>query len=1138
MIGCDGMAVHSINAIDILQQYEERFRSELESNSIKILREIKLSKEEVDEIAKNISTLFKRDKNLLKCSFPITVSLFLVWFTVYEYDGKMWPNIFRKLQIPHSINNMSFLGDIFLEVLDKCGLIKVEEGEGKKYLSPILMHGYISNYYAYNLFNYLNRIYSIVLEGDTSEEAIDDIWDDIFNKDMELTKILDTIKNLEEKKKDIENGLEYYRNLDEEIKKISHEDVNDLETEVLKIENELKENREKIEMNERKLQINLRVSSRIIKISSRLSKISNRLGNDCGEDIKDVSNLIYEIERIIQDKNIQLKNRIEFLLKETKGLENKLAVNRERLVTINTKIASLGKGNLEDGWEEIKEYHELKEELENVELQIRRYKIYQEVAEGEKNTTLNQVLTTSLNHLRMSSPYLFKEFITSTIQMMGAYFTEGRIDRSHPLHEVFLEWVNREPEIPDYNQPQNYTQQKDNREQVERRRLALQTMRKPYIKLDTYNFILKIVIPEQRFNFNQNTWINPSYTLVDKNGNLFNVDIDYVYNNQTLYINEEEILLESTSYDYLYFQWYNLKEAHDISLSEVMVFDETGTLLNKNKVKNGHYYIVCSDSYILEQDVIISEWNLSLEGYKVYDVFLNETKAVLHNKDEDKQYQIFATDYDGCYLVNYNPIDGIYVGNLPVVTGFLPELYINNISIDPALAKLMIFTDDHLTYQTELSSLINREPSFSKINVYKLLKFKQLTPQKFRIELSYEDRELLKEEFYYLPKIKFKYTNEGLSVTIKSDMRFSSTNYKKKGLEYILPLKDKEGELFSVYYDEYGWVKIWVEVPSVDVKVVHKNGEVFSEDNILYGSRKELLKDLYIQWESNSRRTKSILLFDNNHYLETRIFLKNGIARTSLDPYFDVFRGKDEGKLYYKIEDEHINLPEEAVLELYDKWQVSNIKVYQKEEIDEYIIGIDYDENFSLKDTKYLQILNDGRSIFKKTIRDQIYVYIKKKDLTSNQIKINFLYEDEYEDILLGKVKETIIAGTADVTLKSKIDELEKIIKHGILITGFEYLNDDYTFSHPIYLEKIEKVEAKNFEGEEMYKSCIYSSGIPQNVYFYIDTEKKVLPFLIDDDGDGAQYDPNSGRVFWELSDDKGVVGPLENIKYVIKEGR
>ena len=46
-------------------------------------------------------------------------------------------------------------------------------------------------------------------------------------------------------------------------------------------------------------------------------------------------------------------------------------------------------------------------------------------------------------------------------------------------------------------------------------------------------------------------------------------------------------------------------------------------------------------------------------------------------------------------------------------------------------------------------------------------------------------------------------------------------------------------------------------------------------------------------------------------------------------------------------------------------------------------------------------------------------------------------------------------------------------------------------------------MEAKNFEGEEMYKS-LYSSGIPQNVYFYIDTEKKVLPFLIDDDFDGA----------------------------------
>ena len=71
------------------------------------------------------------------------------------------------------------------------------------------------------------------------------------------------------------------------------------------------------------------------------------------------------------------------------------------------------------------------------------------------------------------------------------------------------------------------------------------------------------------------------------------------------------------------------------------------------------------------------------------------------------------------------------------------------------------------------------------MNVYHKLHEVQktnITPQKFRVELSYEDRELLKEEFYYLPKIKIQIYLMNYGVTIKSDMRFSSTNYKKKGL--------------------------------------------------------------------------------------------------------------------------------------------------------------------------------------------------------------------------------------------------------------------------------------------------------------------------------------------------------------------
>ena len=77
----------------------------------------------------------------------------------------------------------------YLKVLNDNELMQIKEGTGKKYLSPILMHTYISNHYAYDLFDYLNKIYDVVLEEDTSEEAIDNIWDDIFSEDIDFRKI-------------------------------------------------------------------------------------------------------------------------------------------------------------------------------------------------------------------------------------------------------------------------------------------------------------------------------------------------------------------------------------------------------------------------------------------------------------------------------------------------------------------------------------------------------------------------------------------------------------------------------------------------------------------------------------------------------------------------------------------------------------------------------------------------------------------------------------------------------------------------------------------------------------------------------------------------------------------------------------
>lgn len=183
------MAENYIDSMDTLLKYENKFRKEIEDNQIKILRQIKISKKELGNMAKNISTVYKYNKKSLGYSFPITLSVFIVWNTAYEYSGDMWSSVSKKLGI--SIGNMDkkLLGDIFLNTLVKHDLFQMKEGEGKKYLSPILMHTYISDHYSYDLFDYLNKIYDVVLEGDTSQEAIDNIWDDFFAGDIEFKDI-------------------------------------------------------------------------------------------------------------------------------------------------------------------------------------------------------------------------------------------------------------------------------------------------------------------------------------------------------------------------------------------------------------------------------------------------------------------------------------------------------------------------------------------------------------------------------------------------------------------------------------------------------------------------------------------------------------------------------------------------------------------------------------------------------------------------------------------------------------------------------------------------------------------------------------------------------------------------------------
>ena len=77
---------------------------------------------------------------------------------------------------------------------------------GKRYMSPILMHGYISDYYAPRFLNYLNAIYTSYLQYNVEDQALEGMWSDLFDLNEEHLQIQDQIDKLMQEEQLLHKG--------------------------------------------------------------------------------------------------------------------------------------------------------------------------------------------------------------------------------------------------------------------------------------------------------------------------------------------------------------------------------------------------------------------------------------------------------------------------------------------------------------------------------------------------------------------------------------------------------------------------------------------------------------------------------------------------------------------------------------------------------------------------------------------------------------------------------------------------------------------------------------------------------------------------------------------------------------------
>lgn len=104
------------------------------------------------------------------CSDPI-VCVAMVQIGIRYYDGGYWPHFKKIIDSPSwNINRQAVMGKVCLETLKQYNKYVLEENDR---INTILLHGFVSNKYAYKLMDFLYAYYRIDLERDLSRNDRD-----------------------------------------------------------------------------------------------------------------------------------------------------------------------------------------------------------------------------------------------------------------------------------------------------------------------------------------------------------------------------------------------------------------------------------------------------------------------------------------------------------------------------------------------------------------------------------------------------------------------------------------------------------------------------------------------------------------------------------------------------------------------------------------------------------------------------------------------------------------------------------------------------------------------------------------------------------------------------------------------------
>ncbi|WP_161822444.1 hypothetical protein [Sporotomaculum syntrophicum] len=1138
-----------------LSEIENCFAAQIREKEISLLGDLVITQEQFNELTDLIRHVILTNQKAIQVKYALATAVFLVWCSVYYYkDGTFWDPIFSKLKIPDNLKKAEFLGETFLKVLKKFGLQKISATERtKKYMTPILMHGYISDHYAGKFLDYLNAIYVSYLKYNVTEHAMASLWTDLFNLHTEQISIKSEIEKLEKQENQIKLAIQKYsvpdilHNINRLMLTEHEENVSQLKqniTDILSKLSELDEEIERYQMIERELK-------EFRFILEGIKTIAPAGWADAA--LEQLVQFQLESSELVKHKLGCLNKQKFHIVKERKHFESQYAIETEKIITIKTNILTLGKGKAEEGWSILNDFQELKKSLEVVQAKLIQRREMHQMEDSIENLTVKQILTTSLTHLADENPTHFQSFIKSTLRMIDSVSKNQCIVETHRMYKPVYRWWNslgkekKESSVKP-SSTDEIAQNGHLRKLRSNWRLERPKLRQPSLIYDTTERNLYLKIPEQQLAAPKDFYEEPHFIL-EYSDLQEKIEVNYVIEKNKMLIQEQKVCINRPDIKHLTFRCLSISEYWPISVEPVMLFNHKTKVMFDQIIPNGYYYILAQKNWQTDaQHIIIDQYVGGPDDYRIYEVKMDESEINfwLDTANNRETLTIQSSQFTGIELKGIQFVPGVFMEGTPVCYASSPVMTIGYKAIDTHQITFSLFYQGVLHIQSPIHVMFNRygkqiSPHAAELELEKILNNKA-QPNVEKIQISITDRqgkEIFGRSFCRVRGLNFTFNTSEIVIKVPVGALLRHPYSIQDGTSYHIPISEQSLLEVEIYLKRLGWKTFQLESPIVQYELRNIENQKLNIPLCLLYSEAEKLKDISVDWSTSSDLPEKVILFDDAENLVSTFNLRNGQASAQLIGFYDIIRDLAVNrKIYFRWESKTRISPNFLLLEVFHKVEVTECTLYQTENEMDNLFEIRYKLNFPYSGQLMIRVReteNSNNILINQAITDNpCYVYINKVDTTAKLLTFELFYIQSNKSIF-GNTEQEIICWEREEKRILKKAVVKEILKRGLLIKAFNYEHKQHLLQDTFCIEQITK-ENKHFAEEEIFTGIFKGKNISSVVYFCLDIEKQKLPFLIDTDYDGVQYHPVTGELFWECRSDPEIMAPLDDLEYTIKE--